>query len=255
MKRILGLAIAATLAVPATASAGTYEVKACHGSTGNGSWGAENSSPYANANAACTAEGLVVSNTVASGRAPIYSGARLTMTAPPGTFIWHFDADVNQNAMHGWHAGLSGDSGWIWCGPSCTSWGEYKPENAFMVTSVLRAQVICADGNGCLRPARNGLLAMRNVVVTMRDDNAPGVAITGGSITADGWRRGDQDLAFYAARRLGDPPGLRVRRWRRAGWRRRQVRRMDAATMRRLGRSAAHWALRSSPATGATRSP
>ena len=202
MKRLLFLAITATLAAPATASAGTYEVRACHGSSiGNGSWGVEVTNEFASATAGCGAEGLVVSNTISSNRAPIYAGARLSMTAPPGTYIWNFRADVNQNAMHGWHAGLTVDNGsWIWCGPNCTSWGMFTPEDAYMETSVLRAQVICADSNGCPRPARNGLLAMRERGRDdRRDDNAPSVAITGGSIAADGWHRGDDRTSLYAA--------------------------------------------------------
>ena len=174
MKRVLYLVVVVTLLAPAAASAGTYEVNACRGWTGNGSWVAENSGPYATANAGCSAEGLVVQNTVTSGRAPLYAGARLTLTAPPARTCGTSAATSTQNALHGWHAGLSGDGGWIWCGPSCTTWGASTAAGCLhgdVGAFARRSSAPTADG--CLRPARNGLIAMRDIVVTIVDDNAP----------------------------------------------------------------------------------
>ena len=174
MKRILGLAIAATLAVPATASAGTYEVKACpYGSIGNGSWAAEVSSQYATAYSACPGDGIVTRMSGGSGRAPVYTGARHVFTAPPGTevvrsgqreperplrlarrSVQRSDVDLVRARLH--HV------------------GHVPAGGAVDATPQLHAQVICADPDGCPRVRQDGIIAMRDVVVTVEDKAAGG---------------------------------------------------------------------------------
>jgi hypothetical protein len=194
MKRLLALAITATaLAIPAPASAGTYDVVACTGPFGNGSWGTDAPTGWATAYTSCPGEGIVT-RMVGRGdyaKAPYGVGARHIFTAPPTTAIVGFRANVRQNSAYGWYAGLVDSSPrWIWCGGACTTWGAYQPVNVGMSTPQLFAQVTCGNPSGCPTVALDGVMAMRDVVVTVRDDTAPSVSITGGSVTAAGWHRG-----------------------------------------------------------------
>ena len=209
MNRVLGLAIATiTLALPSIASAGTYEVVACSGSIGNASWAAQSPTGWVTAYTQCPGEGIVTRMAGRSDRAkaPLGATARQVFTAAPNTAVVGFRADVKQNSANGWHAGLlDATPRWIYCGANCSTWGAYVPLNFGMFTSHVIAQVTCYDGNGCPTSTQDGYVAMRNVVVTLQDNVAPGVAITGGSVTASGWRRGNQSVQYSAS----DSTGMR----------------------------------------------
>ena len=202
MKRPLAAAVSAAalaLASAAPAHAGTYDVKACYGPFGNASWGAEVSSPYATAYANCPGEGIVARMSGApTGNAPYATGARNVFTAPPGTRAIRFQANVNQIAERGWAAGLVDSTPrWLWCN-SCTTWTPYSHFDVWMNSPQLFAQVTCGNPAGCPRQRLEGLMAMRDVIVTVEDNIPPGVAITGGSVTAGGWRSGSQDVQYSA---------------------------------------------------------
>jgi hypothetical protein len=206
MKRLLGLAIAAlSLATAPPAQAGVYDVKACFttpgGTIGNGSWAPDVPGPYVTAYTACPGDGIVTRMSGASdgSRAPYGASARHVFTAPPGTHVVGFRANVRQNAFRGWYAGLVDSTPrWIWCGNACTTWGQYWWTEVRTHTPQLMAQVTCGDLSGCPRWNLDGIMAIRDVIVTVEDTVPPGVAITGGSVTAGGWRRGNQDVRYSA---------------------------------------------------------
>jgi hypothetical protein len=192
-----------TLAAGASiASAGTYNVNACTSSAGNASWTAEAPGGYATAYTACAGEGIVARMTGGDGTAPYGSGARQVFTAPPGTRIVHFHANVHVEEFRGWHAGIVDSTPrWVWCGATCTTYSQYWETDSWnwgLNTQQLFAQVTCGASNGCPRWHLDGLMAMRDVVVTLEDNGAPGIGITGGSITQPGWHSGDQNVSYYA---------------------------------------------------------
>ena len=213
MKRLLVLTTAVlTFVLAPPASAGTYTVTACQenpndGATGNGSWAAELWDPFVTAYTACPGEGITTRMTTGSGNAWNGASARHTFTAPPGNRVIGITADFRVNATRGWYAGLVDSSpSWIWCGPSCSTWGQYVRHSVSTNTQQLFAQVTCGRPEGCPRTNPDGIFAMRNVTVTVADDNAPSVAITGGSVTQPGWHTGDQTLQVSAS----DPAGIKV---------------------------------------------
>jgi hypothetical protein len=63
--------------------------------------------------------------------------------------------------------------------------------------------VMCVQPSGCSRDGLHALAAIRDVNVVIADDNAPSVAIRGGSLVAGGWRRGVQDVAVDASDGVG----------------------------------------------------
>jgi len=210
MKRLLILTTAVlTFALAPPASAATYTVTACQenpndGATGNGSWIADMSDPFVTSYTSCPDEGIVTRMTTGPGNAWNGASSRHTFTAPPGNRIIGITADIKVNAIRGWYAGLVDSSpSWIWCGPSCTSFGQYLHYSLATNTQQLFAQVTCGRAEGCPRFAPDGVMAMKNVTVTIADDIAPSVAITGGSVTQPGWHTGDQTVEVSASDSAG----------------------------------------------------
>jgi hypothetical protein len=199
---ITTLTLVSLAAGSSAARAGTYNVNACTGSAGNASWTAEAPGAYATAYTACAGEGIVARMTGGDGTAPYGSGARQVFTAPPGTRIVHFHANVHVEEFRGWHAGIVDSTPrWVWCGATCTTYSQYWETDSWnwgLNTQQLFAQVTCGASNGCPRWHLDGLMAMRDVVVTLEDNGAPGIGITGGSITQPGWHSGDQNVSYYA---------------------------------------------------------
>ncbi len=213
MKRQLVLATAVlmfSLAPPA--GAGQYQVKACFGNaaqgpTVNGSWSADMApDPFVTAYTACPGEGIVTRMLTGPGTAWQGASARHTFTAPPGTRIVSFNANLKFNSASGWYAGFVDSSpSWIWCGPSCTSFGQFFGTSFATNTEQLFAQVTCGRVGGCPRPFQDGMLVMKDITVTVQDDTLPSVAITGGSVTQAGWHSGEQTVQFAAS----DSAGIR----------------------------------------------
>jgi hypothetical protein len=211
MKRLLALTTTAlALALAPPASAGTYDVKACFTDPGGGpavnaSWVADTPfTPYVATYTACPGEGIVTRMSGGTGSAPYGASARHAFTAPPGTRIVHFRGNLRFDSARGWYAGFVDSSPrWVWCGAGCTSFGQYWGTDFATNTPQLFAQVTCGSGSGCPRASQDGIIAMRDVVVTVADDVAPGVAITGGSVTAPGWHSGNQHVQFSASDATG----------------------------------------------------
>jgi len=197
MKRrfVLSTAVLALSLAP-PAMAGEYEVRSCDGSYGNSAWQADVDNGYVTAYSSCPGEGIVTRSSGGAEYAPNLVDAYHQLNAPPGTRITRLRGDFRFHSQNGWVIGFVDDTPrWAWCGRSCTSFGSYTyTDIGGLNTSWIRANVVCFTSNGCPRSQQFGILAMRNVVVTISDPTAPGVAITGGSLAAPGWRRGNQDL-------------------------------------------------------------
>ena len=214
MRHLLVLTtVALTLALAPPAVAGEYRVRACFedgraGPSGNTSWSVDSPfSPYVTAYASCPGEGIVTRMTGDSNTAPYGASARYAFTAPSGTRVVNVKAKIRVNAERGWYAGLvDATPKWVWCGNSCTSWGQYWDFSVGMSTPRVFAQVTCGNGGGCSRAAQYGIVAMRDVEVTVADDTNPSVSVTGGSLTAPGWHRGAQQVSVVAA----DASGLQL---------------------------------------------
>src|SRR4029079_11650918 len=154
----------------------------------------------------CPGEGIVTRMSGGAEYAPNLVSAVNTLTAPPGTRTVRLQGDFRCHSQNGWYVGFVDDAPkWAWCGSGCTSFGNYWATDIALNTTWIRAQVTCWNGNGCPRSNQYGILAMRNVVATIRDPTPPSVAITGGSLAAPGWRRGNQDLTLAAS----DSTGIR----------------------------------------------
>ena len=212
MKRLLGLVIAALfLSAPSIAAAGSYDVKACYappggGWIGNGSWAAEAPGPYVAAYTSCPGEGIVTRMSGGDGVAPYGASARHVFTAPPGTSVVRLLGNIKVEGRRGWYGGLVDSTPrWLWCGNTCSTWGQYWWFEVWSRTPQLLAQVTCGDLGGCPRSALDGIIAMQDVIVTVEDNGPPAVAITGGSVTAGGWRSGNQDVHYSAS----DATGIR----------------------------------------------
>ncbi|MEA2311700.1 MAG: hypothetical protein QOE28_1668, partial [Solirubrobacteraceae bacterium] len=211
MKHALTLAttvIAALALGAAPAAAGDYTVRACNGFDGNSSWSPEVTNKYATAYTDCQGDGLVTRMSGASdgSKAPYGAGARFVFTSPDDTKIIRIQDLINANGMNGWAAGLvDSKPSWIWGGAPWTTWNTYRETDLWMDTRQLFAQVTCGDPNGCPRRYLDGLIAMKNIVVTVRDYVGPTVNITGGTVTIPGWHNGGLDYTFAA----NDPTGIR----------------------------------------------
>ena len=182
MKRLLALTAALlTFSSAPPASAGEYKVKACFsdprlGPTGNASWFADTPfTPYVTTYTVCPGEGIVTRMSGGSGNAPYGAGARHAFTAPPGTRIKNVSANIKINAEHGWYAGfVDSTPRWIWCGNALQQLRvSTGPSSVAANTSRLFAQVTCGNGGGCPRAAQYGIVAMRDVEVTVEDNDAP----------------------------------------------------------------------------------
>ncbi len=199
MKALLALTTAAlTFALASPAVAGEYTVRACAPDAGNASWYVDVPySQYVTSYTSCPGEGIVTRMSGGSGNAPYGASSRHTFVAPPGTWVKNIAAKIKVNAERGWYAGfVDWTPRWIWCGASCSSWDQYWDFNIGASTQQVFMQVTCGNGGGCPRSGQYGIVAMQDVKVTVGDNGLPGVDINGGSVTAGGWRRGDQDVHF-----------------------------------------------------------
>jgi hypothetical protein len=217
MTRLLVLTTAVltfALAPPASAAdpiPGEYNVQACFEDRGigNGAWVAHApQSAYVTAYTSCPGEGIVTRMSGGSGNAPQWSGAEHMLTAPPGTRITRLWGDFRFHSQNGWAAGFIDDSDWVWCGTGCTSFGSYWNTNIWLDTPKIRAHVVCLNAGGCPRADQFGILAMKNVTVTIKDPTPPSVAITGGTVLEPRWQNGDQTIQVSAT----DATGLRALR-------------------------------------------
>ena len=205
MRRRLVLTTAVlTFALAPPAVAGTYTVTACmenpnEGAPGNGSWAGEAFDPFVTTSTSCPGAGIVTRLNLGAGNAWHGASARNSFTAPAGNRIIGITADMQFNATRGWYAGLLDGASWITCATNCSSLGQWVRHSYATNAPQLFAQVTCGASGGCPHYAQDGYFAMKNVRITVADDNAPSVAITGGSVTQPGWHAGDQTVQIAAS--------------------------------------------------------
>ena len=201
------------------AHAGSYEVRACDSSGINRSFVAVGSSMVA-ANGSCEAApllGMQVRNGLGSGTADPFTWGALEAVAPVGSVITGlrarataYDQKAGAN-LDGWRAGIADDSGYRWCGiPSPCAWGG-APSLPIALdglsTTRLRMLVICALGSGCRRNAVQATTTLSDVILQIRDDQAPGIgAMRGALASGESWVTGSIPSGFDAS----DPAGIRT---------------------------------------------
>ena len=212
---VMACLIVAAVALPSPAHPGTFTVRACHSDGINNSWQTFRSNGHADAYIQCPGgaiinghvnEGMIARNTGGPGSAPYFSHARTFFDAPPGARIVRVTGQINQNSTGGWWAGIHDETmnQWVWCGPNCLStYGNWVGFDVGLSTSRVAALVMCVRSSGCARDGLHAIAAIRDVNVVIADDNAPSVAIRGGSLVAGGWRRGVQDVTVDASDWVG----------------------------------------------------
>jgi hypothetical protein len=201
------------------AHAGSYEVRACDSSGVNRSFVAVGSSMVA-ANGSCEAApllGMQVRNGLGPGTADPFTWGALEAVAPAGSVITGlrarataYDQKAGAN-LDGWRAGIADDSGYRWCGiPSPCAWsGAPSLPIALdgLSTMRLRLLVICALGSGCRRNAVQATTTLSDVILRIRDDQAPTIsAMRGALASGDSWVTGSIPSGFDAS----DPAGIRT---------------------------------------------
>ena len=212
---VLACALALALAAAGSAQAGTYQVRACHADGINASWGAVHDGttdayfecPGGVAGAGRPTDGMIARNTYSTARAPGFSSAMVFFDAPPGASVAGISGEARLAASGGWQAGVrdQGSGSWLWCGPNClTTYGGWYPFSAGgLATGRLAGLLICASGDGCDRDRLAGLIALRNVTVTVADDSQPSVSIPEEGLAAPGWHRGVVPLVVNARDNVG----------------------------------------------------
>ncbi len=201
------------------AHAGSYDVRACDSSGVNRSFVAVGSSMVA-ANGSCEAApllGMQVRNGLGPGTADPFTWGALEAVAPAGSVITGlrarataYDQKAGAN-LDGWRAGIADDSGYRWCGiPSPCAWGG-APSLPIALdglsTARLRLLVICALGSGCRRNAVQATTTLSDVILRIRDDQAPAMsAMRGALASGDSWVTGSIPSGFDAS----DPAGIRT---------------------------------------------
>jgi hypothetical protein len=201
------------------AHAGSYEVRACDSSGVNRSFVSVGSSMVA-ANGSCGAApllGMQVRNGLGPGTADPFTWGALEAVAPAGSVITGlrarataYDQKAGAN-LDGWRAGIADDSGYRWCGiPSPCAWsGAPSLPIALdgLSTTRLRLLVICALGSGCRRNAVQATTTLSDVILRIRDDQAPTIsAMRGALASGDSWVTGSIPSGFDAS----DPAGIRT---------------------------------------------
>ncbi|CAN5137739.1 hypothetical protein BH24ACT23_BH24ACT23_00210 [soil metagenome] len=190
-------AIVAALAAlaPATADAGTYKAIQCHArvSAGHADASFHATSDHYRREADCDGRGLGITHV--EGRKPTGNGryGSWTLTAPAGTELIRAAARVSAR-------GQSRHQPRISVGLGGGSAAQIRDVNGDLHTvswtgtggRSLTGRLICTNRDRCGH-GRDAHLHMRRIALTLRDDSEPTVAL-GGSLLADGARRGRQTL-------------------------------------------------------------
>jgi hypothetical protein len=222
---VVGLALLAAVAVPASARANVYAVRACDAADGvNNSWtGIPSTSKGVVAYSACPSggnprRGLVAHNVIARRGTP--SGvdrgtlAGLEFAAPPGTAIvgirtgYHF-----YRANPSWRAGLWNGRKLIkGCGPGSgmcerSATDEYipTPRSALLYVGVTCAAPSCPNARtgDKARGSLQAVASLYSATVLLKDDTTPTIDSIGGSLWSDGWHSGTQAVSFSASDNSG----------------------------------------------------
>ena len=213
------MTLLAMLIFAAGANAASYEVRACDSEGINRAFSAVGS-PMVSANSSCSAApllGMQVRNGLGSGSAPPFTWGALEAVAPVGNLIASVRARAtayDQKAaanLDGWSAGIADDGGYRWCGtpfPCAWSGAPSMPISlSGLATSRIRLMVICALGSGCRRNAVQATTTLSDVILEVRDDQAPLIgAVRGALAPGDGWVSGSLISGFDAS----DAAGIRT---------------------------------------------
>jgi hypothetical protein len=231
------LLVAATLVLPPSAVAGTYDVVACAGAAGGAQnafgavadpgMAAYNVCPNAPSN---PASGMVTraSATAGPGWVGYWAGAYQIFEAPPGaslvsvtldlaairlasywtTGILAYDGDFNAPVgPYGCYAGSTGCAigTQSFFGPVTVGLGGHAKFRFETRCGNLGSCDISASG---FQPGTRALFAAANVTVRVQDYTAPAIAPSGGSLWQDGWHRG----AEQAWQTMSDNVGIMIQR-------------------------------------------
>ena len=141
--------------------------------------------------------------------APVNAMGRWVFRAPAGTRLVSLAADYRGWAMWPWYTGFKNtdNDDWQFCMDFChstlTQWARVNFPNLSQGGIALETQC-WATTTGCRRDGNNyGISYLRNIVIWLADDWAPSTAITGGSLTTAGWKRGTQSLDYSAVDNTG----------------------------------------------------
>ena len=195
------LAIGVVFAMTAPpAHAGTYDVVG-----GCGNWSAANPSPtWVTAYADCPT--LVVAHVLGPFNAPPLAEASWRFVAPPGTLVWDTHVGGEINASAGWEARVIADTGMVLEG--CPSLTLACPRFFNHVSIPVRGnelilRVRCAIATRCPNNAgARGAVIAHSIRVTVFDESAPALALTGGTLLS-GWRRAGAAVTVDATDNVG----------------------------------------------------
>lgn len=212
---MVGLSLVLVALMPGVASAGTYTVPGCDASGRFDGWVASSSSAeYATAyGGGCpgypNAGGLIARSVkrANTSTAPAGSQASWIFRAPAGTRIVGFSGFYRGTGRYPWVPGIRDPySGrWINCSLACPvmfpNWTHLSYGGLSLRAIALTT--VCWTGRCRRDGAHSGAAQLSHAVVVLADDTRPGVAITGGTLTAPTWRRGAQSLEYLARDNTG----------------------------------------------------
>ena len=215
-------------AAAAPASAGTYQVNACAGTSVSASWVASNSNDAAfDVKPGCPFE--VYSAVTAGARAGFFEAAWWRLTAPPGTvidrlrlarygyrFVDETDRPEGGQPQGAWTTGayvldngvvkaIVGESCLVQPGTYLCDFGSKNtsaPVDLDLNATQVTYQIACLREGGSCRTESAGFplagMTIYNAVATVRDDTPPTVS-AGGALLTDGWHRPDAEVSVDAA--------------------------------------------------------
>src|SRR5215204_1171235 len=197
--------LASAAAFPAPADAGTYFVRSCFPDGIEQVWHPEYSI-NATAYKSCP-EGIHARNVIGATPAGGFTYARLSTSAPAGTYIDEIAFDGYLRHERGWATGVFDvqNGRWVWCGTTCGSlplWFNYRVRG--FATRSLAFMTICG-ASSCPRDGQHssGEIGARNITLRVQDVTNPAVSIVGGSLASGGWKRGIQTVEVAASDNAG----------------------------------------------------
>lgn len=188
------------LLLPASASAGPYQVRSCHADGVNAVWypnGASGGAAYVECPGGVNgSQGLIVRNTFSSTPASAFSHARLSATAPPGTYFDGISFVGQVYANSNWQSGIydSHRNTWVWCGPGCGTLPFWFGFNIGGFATLQLDMLTICGADRCSRNDMQGAVMLRDVTLRLQDVQNPSVSIVGGSLAFDGWNRGTRTV-------------------------------------------------------------
>jgi Bacterial Ig-like domain len=217
--RRLGLGVVLLAFMPASASAGTYEVYACGGPAGAAQHAfVAMSDPLMEAYSICPPQagvgtGIVTKASSRGGRAGYRAGAYEVFEAPPGAGLDSVSFNVGAIRLHNlWSVGVvsydgdfnAGDIpyGCYYGRPGCdvgSSTFSIRADVPLYGRSNFRFETRCFDPAGCdasaspFNPANRALFSAANVVVRVHDYTRPSIVPRAGALWSDGWHRGQEE--------------------------------------------------------------